>query len=80
MFSRSVSIVSAMRRLFDTPRWVRAPAGYDAGPSRTEHLETIFRVASQTLGECPSWVVIAAERAEFDNGKRPGQEERMPPC
>jgi hypothetical protein len=81
MFSAPNSILAAMRRALAAPRPV-GTVDDDNGlePSRTEHLETIFKAAGQTLGECPSWVLIAVEQAGRENARKPGREERMPPC
>ena len=64
MRNSPASVMAAMRRTLDIPRSIFAPAGQGFEASRHEQLETLFKVAGQTLGECPSWVVAAIERAE----------------
>lgn len=64
MRSAPASFMAAIRRTLDIPRSVFAPASQKFEASHPEHLETLFKVAGQTLGECPSWMVIAIERAE----------------
>lgn len=64
MVSALYAILSTTRRILDAPRSVFAPAGGGFEPSRAEQMEALFRVAGQTLGECPSWVLVAVEEAE----------------
>ncbi|KQZ99884.1 hypothetical protein ASD64_13795 [Mesorhizobium sp. Root157] len=65
MVSALSAILATTRRILDAPQPVFAPAGERCfEPSRAEQMEAHFRVAGQTLGECPSWVLVALEQAE----------------
>lgn len=77
MFSRPTSIIAVVWRVLAMPRSTDNPADRAAEPSRMEHLDAVFRAAGQTLGECPSWVLIAVERMERDSRPRPDREERI---
>jgi len=63
MRSAHASVMAAIRRTLDLPRSIFAPASQGLEASHPEHLETLFKVAGQALGECPSWIVVAVERA-----------------
>lgn len=81
MRSAPASFMAAVRQTLAMPRSIFAPAGQRLEASRPEHLETLFRVAGQTLGECPSWMVVAIERAEGrDSDASEAAEERKRPC
>ncbi len=85
MSSSPGSIVAAMQRMLGIPRWADGSADRAVEPSPMEHLETIFRAAGQTLGECPSWVLIAIEQAERSDARNrgsgnPDRQERTPSC
>lgn len=80
MRSSPASVMAAMRRTLDIPRSVFAPGGQGFEPSRPEQLETLFRVAGQTLGECPSWVLIAIGQAEGRDHHVSEVEERKLSC
>jgi len=77
MRSAPASVMAAVRRTLDIPRSIFAPVSQGFEASHPEHLETLFRVAGQTLGECPSWIIVAIERAEGrDADTSEAEEER----
>jgi hypothetical protein len=80
MISTPASIVATLRRVLDIPRTVFPPAGHRTEPSRPEHLEALFKVVGQTLGECPSWVLVALEQAERHRVYVAEAEKRKSPC
>jgi hypothetical protein len=81
MRSAPASVMAAMRRTLDMPRSIFAPASQGFEASHPEHLETLFKVAGQTLGECPSWMVVAIERAEGrDADASEAEQERKGSC
>ncbi|MGB3536557.1 MAG: hypothetical protein WBA42_00175 [Mesorhizobium sp.] len=81
MRSAPASVMAAVRRTLDIPRSISTPASQGFETSHPEHLETLFKVAGQTLGECPSWIVVAIERAEGrDSDVLEVEEERKRSC
>jgi hypothetical protein len=80
MRNSPASVMAAMRRTLGIPRSIFAPASQGFEASHPEQLETLFRVAGQTLGKCPSWVVVAIERAEGRDAHASDVGERTLPC
>ena len=81
MRSAPASFIAVVRQTLAIPRSIFAPAGQRLETSHAEHLETLFKVAGQTLGECPSWMAIAIERAEGRDSDVPEvEEERKRSC
>jgi hypothetical protein len=80
MSRHSVAPVAALLRNLHLPRSIFVPSSRTFESSRAEHFETIYKVAGQTLGDCPEWVLRAIEQAELDDTPAPGTEERRPTC
>lgn len=74
------SIIAAVRRGLHMSRAIFFPSNQAFEPSRSEHLETIFKVAGQSLGECPTWVLIAIEQSERHDAYVSDVQERKLLC
>jgi hypothetical protein len=80
MRSALASVLATTRRALEMPQAIFAPARHGFEPSRPEQLEALLRVAGQSLGECPSWVLIAIERAGRSDSDVSDAEERKLSC
>jgi hypothetical protein len=80
MRSALASVLATTRRALEMPQAIFAPARHGFEPSRPEQLEALLRVAGQSLGECPSWVLTAIERAERPDIHVSDAEERKLSC
>lgn len=56
------SVIAAIRRTLYTPQSIFTSSRERREASHHEHLEVLYKVAGQTLGECPSWLLVAIER------------------
>lgn len=71
-------LVGAARRVGMLLRPARLPRDRGGQALHVEHMETILAAAGHTLGECPSWVIVALEHAERDKARGVIRDERMP--